>query len=152
MHVIFYKTSSDRRKLNKALTVILDSSNIYLKDSPSSITDPFMKISKFEHYDEINYMYIEEFGRYYFVDDIRPLFGKELEITGHVDVLMSNKNAILGLNAIVNRSSNVSNPYLVDGDLTMTNTRTQKILNFPANNKFDSNLTYVLTVAGGTGV
>lgn len=151
MNVILYGTSSDRRKLNKTLTTLNEYNNVVLKDSPNSLTDPTITVGTFSTWKQCNYMYIAEFGRYYFVNDIRELSGGRIEIVAHVDVLMSNKERIKALKAIINRSSSVANSYLVDGEQGVLNYRNQKILNFPVANKFNQSLQYVLTVAGGEG-
>lgn len=150
MNVILYATSSDKRKLNKALTPLQSMSDVTIKDTPNSITNPVIIVSTFPTWKQCNYVYIEEYGRYYFVDDMQVLAGLRVELTCRVDVLMSNRDYINNLNAIVSRSS-LSNDYLVDSEQGMLNYRTQKIINFPDNRKFNTSLQYVLTVAGGGG-
>ena len=64
---------------------------------------------------------------------------------------MSHRSALLSMNAIIDRAENATNPYLVDSELGMLNYRSQKTIAFPSAYAFNSNLTYVLTVAGGGG-
>ena len=151
MQVTLYATASDRRKLNKTLVLIADKDNVTLKDSPNSLTDPTIILGTFTNWKQCNMVYIPDFGRYYFVNDIRELSGGRLQLMCHVDVLMSNQQSILNLNAIVDRSSNSGNQYLVDSEQGVLNYRKQEIINFPADKRFNSSLQYILTVAGGSG-
>lgn len=94
-----------------------------------------------------NYMYIEEFGRYYYVTNIISVHMNLWEVHGHVDVLMSFKEAIRAQTAIVARQESQYNLYLDDGIfMTYQNPKIQT--------KFFSNPTpfetqeFVLIVAG----
>lgn len=144
-----YTTASDPRKVDKALRLLNQFDNVVIKDLPDSLTDPVIVSSVNENWTNVNYIYIEEYHRYYNVVDVRKLFGGRIEIVCHVDVLMSNASRIKSLKAIVSRSTSSGNPYLVDGERSLLNYRTQRIINFPTNKQFNSELTYVLTVAGG---
>lgn len=53
--------------------------------------------------DNINYMEIPDFNRCYFISDIINLTGGRYEIHGKVDVLESFKEAILGMNCVINK-------------------------------------------------
>lgn len=149
MLINLYKTSSDRLKLDKILTLVKSLTNVTLKDSPNSLTDPTIIVGTFENWNTVNYIYIPDFGRYYFVKDKRELQGGRIEYICHVDVLTTNQTGVLNLNAIVNRSSSNGNKYIVDGEVGVLNYRSQNIINFPDDKKFNTSLTYILTVAGG---
>lgn len=83
-----------------------------------NIIDPIIIIQSALESDilsRVNYAYIEQFHRYYYVTDIT------LDVTGlwlftmHVDVLMSYKDEIRQQNAIVARQQEHYNLYLDDG-------------------------------------
>lgn len=150
MNIVLYSTLDDRRKVDKSLSQLTSYSNAIIKDSPNSLTDPIIRVNTFSQWNSCNYAYIEEYGRYYHVNDIREIHGGMLELICHVDVLKSNKTDIMNLSAIVERGSN-SNPYLVDNEQEILNYRSQHIINFPTANSFSDSFDYVLTVAGGEG-
>lgn len=79
----------------------------------SSITDLTITIERAD-LPNFNYVYIEKFGRYYFVNDIRIVRNELFEIDMTVDVLMSYKDAIKSLRAFVDRNENTQNPMLID--------------------------------------
>lgn len=147
MNVTFYGTSSDRRSVNKTLTQIYSVSNLVLKDN-DSLTDIHIDVSSFSNWQQVNYIYVDSLNRYYYAKP-EPLIGNMIRFKCHIDVLMSHKQSILNLNAIINRSSSVSNDYLVDNEQGLLNYKTQHIINFPSNMAFNNSLTYILTVAGG---
>lgn len=63
-----------------------------------------------------NYMYIPDFGRYYFLDPQREVRSGLHTVTGREDVLMSWADAIKTAPAIVQRSENEVNAYIHDPD------------------------------------
>lgn len=63
---------------------------------------------------QVNYVYIPEFGRYYFVDDIRNLYNNIWQLSLRVDVLMSFKDDILQAEVVARRSSSSYDKYLPD--------------------------------------
>lgn len=62
-----------------------------------------------------NYIYIEEFGRYYYITNIVSINYTLWELHCHVDVLMSYKDQIKAQTAIVARQESQYNLYLDDG-------------------------------------
>lgn len=97
--------------------------------APSSIIDPVIVM----HCDnsegwrkELNYAYIPEFGRYYFITNIISVEGTKVsntypsptalwELHMHVDVLMTYASQIRAQTAIVSRQANNYNLMLDDG-------------------------------------
>ena len=90
MNITLYKNSSDKRCMNKKITAV---STLIgnLKDA-CSIINPSIIIETDDI--DFNYMYIKEFNRYYFVNDITIIRNKLIQVDGTVDVLMSNKDII----------------------------------------------------------
>ena len=94
-----------------------------------------------------NYMYIADFGRYYFIDDIVSINQGIWEVSGHVDVLETYKTAILANKAIVKRQQSKYNLYLDDPDFHAYNYERIQTLQFPVNT-FSKALEYVLVCNG----
>lgn len=63
-----------------------------------------------------NYVYIPEFGRYYFITDITVLRENLFRVSMHVDVLMSFNAQIKALNVWGIRSSIIQTPNIPDGE------------------------------------
>lgn len=61
-----------------------------------------------------NYMYIPAFSRYYYIEDVNAFRTQLQTVTGRCDVIMSHKDAILALPAVVRRSALLINSYLPD--------------------------------------
>ena len=151
MRVILYNTTSDNRVLNKHITLIKEI-DAELKDADDVIS-PTLKIQRFKDWEKVNYIYIESFNRYYYVNTIKQLLGNTILLDCSVDVLMSNKNAIRNLTCIIDKQENsattYSDKYLDDGSF-ITECRTfNSILNFPQG--FNDNGEFILITAGRIG-
>lgn len=78
-----------------------------------SVTDLLITIES-NTFPTFNYVYIDKFKRYYFVNDISILANNLYEIDLSVDPLMSYKDALLEMSAFVDRNEYLSNPRLID--------------------------------------
>lgn len=98
---------------------------------------------------DYNYMYIEEFNRYYYIDDIVSIRTNVWTIKASVDVLMSFKTDILKSSAIIDKveTESVANLYLDDGSFVMDTRKYNEIKEFP--NGFNDSGSYILICAGG---
>ena len=148
MVALLYKNTSDNRVISKNITLIKEVS-IELKSNVDFIS-PTIFLQTFNGCEDVNYLYIEEFKRYYFVNNINHLTGGRISLNCSVDVLMSNKNDILSLSCIIDKqeniSSNFSDKYIDDGSF-VTECRTfNSIINFP--NGFNDNAEFILITAG----
>lgn len=96
-----------------------------------------------------NYMYIEEFGRYYFIDEILSVRTNIWTIKATVDVLMSFKNDILLSDVILDKveDETAANLYLDDGSFVMDSRKYNEVKEFP--NGLNENGSYILICAGG---
>lgn len=96
-----------------------------------------------------NYMYIQEFNRYYYITDIINLSSNRWRIDATCDVLMSFKDDILRTSAIIDKAENslASNLYLNDGSFIMDSRKYNEIKEFPTG--FNDNGEYILICAGG---
>lgn len=107
-------TTSPKEKLDKDMSTIQTVSGTLKEET--SIIDPVIKIQgDISSFTRCNYMYIPEFNRYYFVNDLRSIANNMFEVSGHVDVLSTYKEQIRTNRAIVRRQENNWNLYLNDG-------------------------------------
>ena len=106
--------SSEKNKLDKEITDIATVSGVLKEDT--SIIDPVVKIEcDLSNYVNCNYITIPEFGRKYFVNNIRSVRNGLVEFSCHVDVLSSFADSIRSDRAIIKRQENKWNLYLNDG-------------------------------------
>ena len=145
MDVIFYYNMSDDREVNKVLTGA-DTFQGVLREECSIMT-PTIRFEK-NGMLRYNYAYIPEFQRYYSVTDRTSYREGIWDVSFEVDVLMSFRNDILNLNAVVDKQSlaSVGNEYIDDSSLVTENVMFQKIYNFPAG--FNDTGEYILITAG----
>lgn len=143
--VTLYNSSSPVEKIGKTLT----SGGTYscsLKDT-TSILNPVLIIRTSDPVYNYNYLYIQEFGRYYFINDIKSVNNNVWEISAHVDVLETYKTAILANSAVIRRQTNKYNTYLNDPEWKTYAYEQIAAFKFP-NTPFSKDLKYILTVAG----
>ena len=154
-----YNNSSDINVVSKYLTQISENITGVFKET-TSILRPTIKI-KFPTIESesetvsaagvilstCNYFYVEEFARYYFMDDIKVITNDIFEISGHVDVLQTYGPQIKACSGIIARQENDWNLYLDDGSFKTYNNPWFKIETFDSG--FDA-LHFVLAVAGNS--
>lgn len=137
--------SSPVEKIGKTLSDGLNF-DVVLKDD-TSILKPVLLLSSPTPITGYNYMYIPDFSRYYFIDDIRSVRNGQWEVSAHVDVLETYKTAILANSAVVKRQENNYNLYLNDPEFKVYNGERIQTLKFPSTG-FNKQLSYVLVVNG----
>lgn len=118
----------------------------------SSVIDPVVIIEKTNPQKPIyNYMYIEEFQRWYFINDIITIRNFLWEIHAHVDVLYTWRNSIKNSKCIIDKSeeNKNSNLYLNDGSFVMDTRKYNQVIEFP--NGLSNNGQFILICAGGAG-
>ena len=114
----------------------------------TSITDPSIVIEYAGALQDVNYFYIPQFQRYYYVTDIRAVRAGLWEISGHCDVLttalkLSNLGSCIG---VTKKQENKNNLYLNDGTFRVYQDPIVTTKLFPYG---FSTFNYVLAVAGG---
>lgn len=150
MIIDLYYNSSDNNRMDKSLSSVMSLTGT-LK-SECSVTDPVILIEA-NNLSGVNYMYIPDFSRYYYINGILSVKNGLWALSGHVDVLMSYRAAIRKLGAVIARQQNINcaNLYLDDDRLLITSKRDFVLKTFP--NKLNapgtSGNSFVLTVAGG---
>lgn len=114
--VVLYYNDSEKNRLSKSLR-LLQTLTGELRDETSIINPSILFEDTVTTLTRANYLYIADFGRYYYINDIRSIRNGLTEVSCHVDVLMSFASEIKTNNAIINRSENNWNLYLNDGSL-----------------------------------
>lgn len=113
MNVTFYKNNSDKRVITKTLTGATTATGVSLYDS-TSVTATVLKMSGgASKIASFNYVYIPDFGRYYYITDFTVENGYIL-ISCKVDVLMSYATSIKACACVAKRQENKYNLYLND--------------------------------------
>lgn len=102
----------------------------------SSVIDPVIRIEKTTPPPQsyYNYMYIPEFERYYFINDITTVVNQIWEIRAHVDVLFTYCSTIKNTKCIISKTENVNdaNLYLNDGSFVMDSRKYNQVIQFPS--------------------
>lgn len=112
--ILLQVNASEKVKLDKELTTILTMSGTLRRGT--SIVDPVIVFEcKLTDVVNCNYITIPQFGRSYFVTNVRSVGLNLVELTCHVDVLSSFKESIRQNTAIIKRQENKWNLYLNDG-------------------------------------
>ena len=146
MRITFYTNNSERNALTKSLTQIVRLDGT-LKDG-TSIIDPSVLCYNIDRFiPDINYFYIDETGRYYFLNGVEVVRNGLWQISGHVDVLSTYKTAILQNRAIIQRSESNYNLKLNDG--LFKTQQNPRITTIPFGTGFTTS-NYVLALAGHT--
>lgn len=156
--ISLYQMKSPPNKIEKDISFLIQTVQGSLRNG-SSIIDPVIVVETDSNTlwrRGLNYAYIEEFGRYYYVTNIVSIPGTLARTTSnvylwelhmHVDVLMSFKDEILSQKAIIARQEAKYNLYLDDGVfMTYQNPKIQTKL-FSVEGPFETQ-EFVLVVAG----
>lgn len=112
MTLRLYKNKSDKNVVSKTITQSGSDISGTLRED-CSIINPVISIQGLTDL-KVNYAYIPEFGRYYYINNI-VCKGKLYELHMHVDVLMSFGTEILDNTAVISRQQSMYNLYLQDG-------------------------------------
>lgn len=146
MTIKFYKNLSDNIVVDKNITQIGSDQTGTLREA-CSIIDPVIKFENFTSFDitSCNYLYISEFGRYYYINNIVTITDKLFEIHCHVDVLKTYASGIRSNSAVIARQESQYNLYLPDGVFKTYANPHYEIRKFPSG---FSGYHYILTVAG----
>ena len=114
MAVIVKLTNTDKkRNSTKVITAFSLTTEAVLKQ-PTSVTDPTLLIEADETIVNYNYLYIQQFHRYYYIDDIVSVNHNLWEIRASVDALASFRSDIGIQRLYVLRSSERSDGRIID--------------------------------------
>lgn len=145
MQIILYNNSSERNMINKTLldAVILDGT----LRSDSNIKNPSIMIYAVNPINK-NYVYIPDFNRYYFINEIVSVRTNVWNIVLTCDVLMSFKNDILNSYAVIDHTQETQITNYMQSDIWQTLVKTfTDIINFPSGLLETGE--YILITAGG---
>lgn len=158
--IILYKNKSDRKKLNKDLSQIVDITGTFRLKEPTSVIYPVVTLSKEtigENWAQVNYAYIPMFKRYYFIDKPGTLKDGLVTYEMSTDPLMSYKAGLLNTAFEIARSESVNSEYYIDPEKAIIQRRVVQYL--PAKNaggtaqgvpqSAANTKKYFITVAGG---
>lgn len=137
---------SEPNKIGKTLSTISTISG-NLRSKSSIIRPEILVEAQISELTGCNYMQIPEFGRHYFITEIRAETNNLVSISGRVDVLETYKEQILAQTAIIERQQNNWNLYIEDGIFKEYSNPNIIFKKFPSG--FDSQQ-FILAVAGGT--
>lgn len=143
-----YNCTADNNELNKTLGSALFTVSGNFKEI-TDIVHPTVTISNHAAYDfdECNYLYIAQFGRYYFVDSKTIDTQGRIILKCTVDVLYSHRSQINNLFIIADRSSNKCNHYQVDPEIPRLANKVVATQKFPLG--FGAGEHLILAVNGG---
>ena len=144
MTLTLYSNASEYASLDKDITQLIVLSGILREES--SFIDPVILNEDIDEFiPEMNYAYIQDFGRYYFITNIESVRQGLWRVSFHVDVLGTYKDAIRENYGIIERNENMYDLQLNDG-LFVTR-QNPRIVQIPFPSGFNT-WNFVLGVAG----
>lgn len=141
-----YTMTGDPHSFNKSLSSLGDFSCDF--KNIIDVETPEVYVAAGATYDQANYMYIPEFGRYYYAK-ARAGTGNVITFECESDPLMSFKDQILSCPAVISRNPWHFDLYLPDPKLPIEARTASGIINFSENPFSGSNNSYILTTIGG---
>ena len=108
---ITYWTGYSKKKNSTAQPASGTDATVYLKDN-CSILNPIFDCQGVP--DSVNYIYVSDFGRYYFVSDVVHVTKDRIEIHCSIDVLATYKSQIGGYTADVEYAASSTNVLVTD--------------------------------------
>lgn len=145
MNIILGVVTDEKNKLSKNFTNTVTFSGTLKQES--SVINPTI-IMEIENPSSFNYMYIPEFNRYYYIDDVVSIRNGLWRISGKVDVLNSFKNYIRSCPIIISNTEDVDSENYMVGEIwkTLVKTKTD-VIDFPSG--LNSTGEYILITSGG---
>lgn len=152
MYVTFYTNGSPNNSVNKTLAYINSFDCTHTR--PVKVESPEIIVhTSLVNLGSTNYMYIDDFDRYYFIDGYTILDGGRIAIRGTVDVLYTYRYNILATAGNVVRNEHAHINKTNDVALPVEPDRMIKVYRFEGeleNANFGSDTPcFILTVAGG---
>lgn len=149
MTIVLYRCTAENHRVDKSQYI---SNSWYcegtLRES-SSVINPVITMEKTNPAANLyNYMYIPEFKRWYYINDIVSINNGLWQISAHVDVLYTWGADILKTSAVIDRTGDrdKANAYINDGSIVAEARRWSKVI--PFQNGFSGN-SMILIAAGG---
>lgn len=127
MNITLYKNISEKNRLDK--TLIEPIPLVGTLKAETSLINPILIIES-ESVITSNYLYILEFDRFYYINDITVLRNNLYQLSCSVDVLTTWKSAILNLDAIIEKQKEKADMYIDDGSFVNECRTFNTIINF----------------------
>lgn len=159
MKIILYKYTRERNYFPKSSQLDLVEELEGTLRSECSLTNPSIEIAA--TFINANYAYIQEFNRYYFIENVTSIRNGLWRVDMKVDVLESYSNEILTQQALVVRSADdrYFNEYLVDKVVSFYSDPQIIFKNYSRVVNFDKSVLFIITsrdkgisFLGGSGV
>ena len=144
MTVIFYKYNDIKNKINKTLSGGLTVNDVIMHND-FDITAFELLIKNSDFNSEYNYCYIQDLGRYYFIESVEKMNGTIYRIRVSVDVLKSFSTQIENINAIITKSENPDTNFV---DCEKSENYTSEVINLTDNFNHNGNLILVTSLGG----
>ena len=144
MTVIFYKYNGIKNKINKTLENGLTVNDVVVQnDFDITAFELLIKNSNFNS--EYNYCYIQDLGRYYFIESVEKMNGTIYKIRLSVDVLKSFSSQIENIQAIIVKSENPDDNFV---NCEVSENYTSEVINLTDNFNHSGNLILVTSLGG----
>ena len=145
MHLTLYYNASERKVIGKSLQSLSTCTGVLKGDA--SIMNPVFVLDANDNYlSGTNYLYWQESGRFYYIDDIQVMTGGRMVLYCSVDVLQSFATQIKAQTAIIDKQENSANMYFNDGSFVRDTREFYTVKTFQ--NGFNDNGEYILITAG----
>jgi hypothetical protein len=153
MTITFYNQLNDNRVVSKTLPEPLHSAEC-TPCGECEIQNPVITVRPFKGYGQVNYCYIDDYNRYYYITSVTVKSGGLLELRCKVDVLMSFGNAIRDCRGVCVANENVGSSYVPDKNLPIDLRKKTKAYmfsdsDFNVGTATDTSNNFVLNVTGG---
>ncbi len=150
MTIKLYKIKDDRKQVTKNLVDSGSGANLIATltahtKADTDILKPTLEIAYDSDYISANYVYIQDWNRYYFITGMNA-GAQRIYISCEVDVLFTYATDIRKLRCVIARQENRYNTYLNDGKYHLKQYKTVARYVFPY--KFSDRGSYVLAVGG----
>lgn len=139
------QNGSANNTIGKSVTTVQDLTG-YWRDAVD-IINPVIRIERSSAVG-FNYVYIADFDRWYYVDEVNATNNNVLELHLSVDVLQSFAPEILAHSAILDKQEHVYNLYLNDDSIKVYQNPLVSTWKFPNQFFADGNFEFALIVAG----
>ena len=144
MTVIFYKYDGIQNKINITLENGLPVNDVIMHND-FDITNFELLIKDTNFNSEYNYCYIQDLGRYYFIESVEKMNGTIYKIKLTVDVLKSFSTQIENIQAIITKSENPDDNFV---DCEKSENYTSEVINLTDNFNHSGNLILVTSLGG----
>lgn len=146
MTINLYNNTSDNNVLDKNITFI--ASHICdIKGEIDLDAPTFILAHVPNEFYNANYLYSQEYDRYYYIQKKRGLLGARMVIECYIDPLMSFKGEIKQMYVLADRAGeSLHNPYFDNGTLVTDCVHAKEVINYPYG--FDNDGKYILVTCG----